>query len=202
MTKIVLVQGARRNTMPGTLFCFIHRIKSSLPLRRLILTSLLLMLLAPALWAKGEYMSAEQFLEQSFGNSKPETHTLWLTPEQKAEISKFMYRKYRNLRVRYWQQAQRSAWIFDEVGKERPITIGLVLDDNQITSVEILAFRESRGWEVKYDFFTAQFEGAQLTENNRLDQPIDGITGATLSVKAVTRAAQLALFLQQLTPAK
>lgn len=142
-------------------------------------------------------MTAEQFLAHNFSNAKPETQTVWLTAEQKKEISKFLYRDFRKLRVRYWQQEQRSAWIFDEIGKERPITIGLILNEDQIESVKILAFRESRGWEVKYDFFTDQFQGIKLTEKNRLDQHIDGITGATLSVKAVTRAAQLALFLRQ-----
>ncbi len=144
-------------------------------------------------------MTAEQFLQHSFPDAKPETQTLWLKPEQKAEISEFLYRDFRKLRVRYWHQGERSAWIFDEIGKERPITIGLVLNGEHIESVKILAFRESRGWEVKYDFFTDQFQGIKLTDNNRLDDYIDGITGATLSVKAVKRAAQLALFLNRLT---
>jgi len=162
-------------------------------------TTLLLILLTPSLYAKGVFMTAEQFLQHSFPDAKPETQTLWLKPEQKAEISEFLYRDFRKLRVRYWHQGARSAWIFDEIGKERPITIGLVLNGEHIESVKILAFRESRGWEVKYDFFTDQFQGIKLTDNNRLDDYIDGITGATLSVKAVKRAAQLALFLNRLT---
>lgn len=142
-------------------------------------------------------MTAEEFLQSSFPEAAPETQTVWLNDELKQEISKFLYRDYRKLRVRYWQQGERSAWIFDEIGKERPITIGLVLNGEAIETVKILAFRESRGWEVKYDFFTDQFRGIKLTEKNRLDQHIDGITGATLSVNAVKRATQLALFLRK-----
>ena len=142
-------------------------------------------------------MTAEQFLQHSFPEAKPEAQVVWLNDELKQEISTFIYRDYRKLRVRYWRQEQRSAWIFDEIGKERPITIGLVLNGQEIESVKILAFRESRGGEVKYDFFTNQFSGLKLTEKHKLSDHIDGITGATLSVNAVKRAAQLALFLNQ-----
>jgi Na+-translocating ferredoxin:NAD+ oxidoreductase RnfG subunit len=61
----------------------------------------------------------------------------------------------------------------------------------------VLEFRESRGWEVRYPFFTDQFVEAKLDQNERLDRNIDGITGATLSVNAVTRIARIALFLHE-----
>lgn len=154
-----------------------------------------LLLLAHGVWAKGIYMTADQFLQQSFPTTEPENRVIWLNAGLKEQISKFLYRPYKGLRVRYWQQDGRSAWIFDEIGKEMPISIGLLLNEQQIESVTILAFRESRGSEVRYPFFTDQFRGASLTKKHRLNQNIDGITGATLSVKAVTRAVKLALFL-------
>ncbi len=40
-----------------------------------------------------------------------------------------------------------------------------------------------------------QFHQARLTGGRNLDQPIDGITGATLSVRAMTRMARVALLL-------
>jgi hypothetical protein len=54
-------------------------------------------------------------------------------------------------------------------------------------------FRESRGWEVKYPFFTDQFARIGLTGEGELDRQIDGITGATLSVQAMKRMARVAL---------
>ena len=60
--------------------------------------------------------------------------------------------------------------------------------------LKVLAFRESRGWEVNHDFFTNQFKQNSLDANLRLNQPIDGISGATLSVRALTKVAQLGLF--------
>jgi uncharacterized protein with FMN-binding domain len=98
------------------------------------------------------------------------------------------------LRVRYHILDNKSAWILEEIGKEMPITIGVVVTDHKITEVKILAYRESRGGEVRYPAYTAQYRGASLQSNNRLDQSIDGITGATLSVWAVNKVAGLALY--------
>ena len=43
----------------------------------------------------------------------------------------------------------------------------------------MLVFRESRGGEVHRDAFVRQYDGATMDERFRLDQPVDGITGAT-----------------------
>ena len=85
--------------------------------------------------------------------------------------------------------------LLDEIGKELPITIGVTVVEGAIDNVRILEFRESRGWEVRYPFFTDQYVDARLEADGRLDRRIDGITGATLSVGAVTRIARVALLL-------
>lgn len=142
-------------------------------------------------------MTAEEFISASFPNTSPQATQIWLSASIKKQASKILNRPYRNLRVRYWSDQGRSAWIFEEIGKELPITIGVVINPDGIENVKILAFRESRGGEVRYPFFTKQFKGLQLNEQLRLDDHIDGITGATLSVKAVKRATRLALFLHR-----
>ena len=45
--------------------------------------------------------------------------------------------------------------------------------------------------------FPAQFAGARLTSSQGLDRHIDGISGATLSVRALSRLARLALLLHR-----
>jgi hypothetical protein len=99
------------------------------------------------------------------------------------------------LRVRYWSQEGRTAWILEEIGKTEPITTGIVVDKGAIARISVLVYRESRGWEVRYAFFTDQFKGATLTALRELDRNIDGISGATLSVRALTRLARVALLL-------
>jgi uncharacterized protein with FMN-binding domain len=97
--------------------------------------------------------------------------------------------------LRYWHQGSRTAWILEEIGKVKPITTGFVVEDGKISQVQVLIYRESHGWEVKHPFFTDQFIGAQLAENLKLDRRIDSIAGATLSVNALRKMGQLALYL-------
>jgi hypothetical protein len=49
---------------------------------------------------------------------------------------------------------------------------------------------------VSRPFFTRQFVGAKLA-GGRLERDIDGIVGATLSVRALTRLSAAALYLSQ-----
>jgi hypothetical protein len=146
--------------------------------------------------AKGVYLTPQVFLEQSFRPLPYESKSLWLDGDDKALAKDIFQRDYLGFRVRYWQSGAKRAWILDEIGKVRPITIGVVILDNKIEKVNILEFRESRGDEVRHPFFTQQFAGLSLREgSSNLENTIDGITGATLSVRAVTRIARFALYL-------
>lgn len=142
--------------------------------------------------AAGE-VTLDAFLAESFTGQAPATQMLWLTPELKARAAKVLDHPYAGMRVKYWREGNRTAWVIDEIGKERPITIGVVVSAGHIEQVKVLAFRESRGGEVRYPFFTKQFVNAGLRDGDRLDRTIDGITGATLSVWAVTKVSRLAL---------
>ena len=142
------------------------------------------------------YLQPEVFIEQSFAD-EPEQKVLWLTKDAKASIKQVLGRDYRGMRIRYWQSGARTAWILEEIGKVKPITTGFVIENNQMLAMQVLIYRESHGWEVRYPFFTNQFKGLELEANNRLNKKIDGISGATLSVNALTRLSKLALHLHQ-----
>ncbi len=145
--------------------------------------------------AGGIYQQPAAFINHVFNNNPPKPQLLWPDSELKQQMADILSHKYKSLRIRYWQQGQKTAWILKETGKEKPITVGIVIRKNHIERVKILAFRESRGWEVRHDFFTSQFNHAKLKKNHRLDKTIDNISGATLSVRAVTKLARIALLL-------
>ncbi len=151
------------------------------------------------LLAGGVYQEPNDFINQVFHNTPPKANVLWLDKELKTQMIEILSHNYRGLRVRYWQQEQahRSAWILDEVGKEKPITAGIVVNNGKIEFINILVFRESRGWEVRHAFFTDQFKQAELQENKQLTSNIDNISGATLSVRAVKTLARIALLLDK-----
>ena len=157
----------------------------------------LLALISVSVVAGGVYQQPDDFINEVFDNKPPKAEVLWLNKDLKGQIVKILDHKYKGLRVRYWQQEKRSAWILDEIGKEKLITTGIVINEEKIELVKVLVFRESRGWEVRHDFFTDQFKQVILKGNHQLDKTIDNISGATLSVRAVRKLAQIALLLDQ-----
>lgn len=154
----------------------------------------LLLFIAPV-HAK-QYKSESTFIAEAFAQV-PAAKALWITGSLKTQTADILQHAPKQLRQRYWQQGQRSAWVMNEIGKEKPITVGIVVNHGEIESLEVLAFRESRGWEVKYPFFTQQFLAAGLNSQTQLTKNIDNITGATLSVRAVSKLARLALLYHQ-----
>ncbi len=145
--------------------------------------------------ADSVYLAPEDFIAGAFDGEPPTPELLLLSTAQRNELRNSLGQELRSLRVRYWRQGLRNVWILDEIGKDQPITTGVIVDNDRIEAIQVLIFRESRGWEIKHPFFSDRFVGARATTDNQLDRRIDGITGATLSVQAVQRQARLALFL-------
>lgn len=150
-------------------------------------------------WSAGATDTATastQFLHEAFA-TPPQAASLWLTAEMRPAIRRILNHDYPAVRLRYWRLGSRTAWVLEEIGKEMPITAGIVIDDGRIERVRILVYRESRGGEVQSPAFTRQFADARLTVEQQLDRHIDGIAGATLSVRALNRIVRLALLLHQ-----
>ena len=162
------------------------------------LTTVFLLIISAA-FARGTYQEPAAFLNDVFANNPPVVKKIWLTGKIRETASEILQHKPPSLRVRYWQKGSRSVWILDEIGKEQPVTAGIVINKGKIERVKVLVFRESRGDEIRHTFFTSQFKQAALNKNYRLDRSIDGISGATLSVRALTKLARLALYLSTQT---
>jgi hypothetical protein len=144
--------------------------------------------------AEEVYLEPDAFIRQSFVD-EPEQKVLWLGKELKESIEDVLGHGYKGLRIRYWQSGDRTAWILEEIGKVELITAGFVVEGDALREMQVLIYRESHGWEVRYPFFRNQFTGLKLAEGNQLDRRIDGISGATLSVNALVRLSRLALLL-------
>lgn len=166
--------------------------------RRLLRGMVVGVFCASSLLGAGEdvLLSPKRFVADAFKDG-PEAASdrLWITSDVRPAIKSILGHDYPALRLRYWQRGTRTAWILEEIGKVKPITTGIVIDEGKISSLHVLVYRESHGWEVKHRFFTDQFRGAQLTSKLELDQPIEGIAGATLSVNALRKLGRLGLYL-------
>ena len=133
------------------------------------------------------------YLQSIFGNTVPPSRTLWMKGDLKKQVADILQHTLGFLRARYWSDGTTYVWVLDEVGKTQAITFAVRVAADRIEGFQVLAFRESRGWEIKHDFYTEQFIGAGVNDDLNLDKPIDGITGATLSVRASKKVAQMAL---------
>lgn len=160
------------------------------------LRALLLLMLALPAWATDQKAEIDHFLTETPGKP-PAAETLWIVGDLQSAVRAILGHDYPSARLRYWRSDTRTVWVLDEIGKERPITVGIAINDGAVERVKVLVYRESRGWEVKSPAFTAQFTGAKLTEGQKLDRHIDGISGATLSVRALQKLTRLALLLHQ-----
>jgi len=152
---------------------------------------------------KGVFLAPNVFSAQAFPEPTKVLQTLWLNRALRDRAGKILGHSYAGLRQRYWGQGSKTAWVFEEIGKELPITVGVVIENNRIAKISILEYRESRGGEVRYPFFTDQFKQLGLIKTPKkyaLDGSIDGITGATLSVRAIKKVATLALMFHHNTP--
>lgn len=165
------------------------------------LFAIVLILLIPITGStRGVYQEPTAFINEVFAGEPPKANRIWITGKKKQTATDILGHKPNSLRLRYWGKDSRTAWVLEEIGKEKPITVGIVINNNRIERVKVLIFLESRGWEIHHDFFTNQFKNIGLQDDQQLDKHIDGISGATLSVRALKKLSQLALYLHSQTP--
>ena len=145
--------------------------------------------------AERVYQPPEEFISETFGGFSPEVRSLMMLGDRKKEVTKILSRKPRKLRTRYWEKEGKTVWILEEIGKTKLITAGFVVEDGKISDAKVLVYRESHGDEVRHNFFLNQFFGLGLNSDRGLNGNIDGISGATLSVRSMKKMATLALFL-------
>ncbi len=82
-----------------------------------------------------------------------------------------------------------SVGFLDNVyGKSMPITFLVLFDQNEkILSTNIIKYREPYGGGVKIKSWNNQFKGKNSKSNYKIGEDIDGISGATISVRSLTK---------------
>jgi len=143
------------------------------------------------------YLTKKQALEIAFpGAEQIDKEVKWLTEGQKQAIEKITHQTTGESRFTYYIGKKGGKpmgyMVIDHIiGKSFPITFMVVLNgDGTVRNVEIMVYREPRGWEVKYPSFMSQFFGMNAESDFR---SINSITGATLSVRAITTGVQKAV---------
>jgi thiamine biosynthesis lipoprotein ApbE len=164
----------------------------------------LLMLNSSVVFA-ATYLSKKQALKLAFGPNASYQKVLQVIPDDLRKTAQklttfnldksFLF--YKSIESK--GQASSFAIIDNVIGKHRPITYLLALDgDLKIRFVEIMAYRESRGGQVRNKAWRHQFIGKAPGDRLRVGRNIDNIAGATLSCRALSRDISKNLILAQL----
>ena len=112
-------------------------------------------------------------------------------------------RSYRELTVFDSGGVRGTVFVLDVLGQNAPITFGVgITRDGVIRGVEVMAYRESRGEEIRNPRFLRQLQGKSITDKIALGVDVDAITGATISSRSATFAARKALALASVLHAR
>ncbi|MDC0423375.1 FMN-binding protein [Methylophilaceae bacterium] len=150
-----------------------------------------------SLFAKGVYQTEEAFLNEVFKGEVPSSQNITLRSNLRKPIEKILGHPFAGFRIKYWKDKTQTAWILKEIGKVEYITFGIAIKDGEVSTANVLEFKESRGWEIRYPAFTSQYIGARLIKSDKLTNKIDGISGATLSLWAMNKIVKIALKLDE-----
>lgn len=90
------------------------------------------------------------------------------------------------------------AFIQNTIGKHKPMTYMVGVDpEGEVTNVEILVYRESRGSEVRKKRFNYQYNGKTIYDPIRINRDVINITGATMSVRSMSAGVKRVLVLAE-----
>ena len=146
------------------------------------------------------FLNKKQALQLAFpGVKKVKKKKVWLSDAQTAAIQKILgdQIEYKERRVTHYfglddtGKPVGAMVIGNEIGRSYPITFMVVINpDGTVNDVEVMVYREPHGWEVRFESFMSQFFGRDASDpfNN-----INNITGATLSVRSMTKGVKKAV---------
>ena len=124
-----------------------------------------------------------------------------LSPEKKAQIEerigwKFPEQSFEVYIGETGTQVDGYALVQNTIGKHKPMTYMVGIDNKgQVSDVELLVFRESRGSEIRQKRFNAQYEGKTVNDPVRINKDIINISGATMSVRSMSAGIKRVLVL-------
>ncbi len=131
-------------------------------------------------------------------------HKFSIPKKIKSEIQNTVKQSFFREKVYYWEIKKNNELCFvimdNVIGKSMPITFLSIFDSNgKILNSSIIKYREGYGGEVGGKTWLSQFDG--MTKDSLYNYPkhISGISGATISVKSVTKGiSKLSLLVSEI----
>jgi hypothetical protein len=138
------------------------------------------------------YLTVEQAQQAIFPSAKLAEAFVTLSDAQQHAIEQKSGVRVSNKEIRAWKAADGGMFIIDQViGKHEFIAYALGLNaDGSVKQIEVLAYRESYGYEIRNPIWRRQFVGKTAAEAPALDHEIRNISGATLSCRHLTEGVK------------
>jgi hypothetical protein len=153
-----------------------------------------------------DYMSVEAAQRAQFPQADHfEEVVLALGPTQKVQVSELAGPQPPHRSLRAWKALHAGellGYVFvDEVlGRQDMITYAVGIDHSgRMGALDVLAYRESHGGEIRGTAWRNQFDGREGLEHLRFGADIKNIAGATLSCQHVTQGVRWIAALWQVT---
>jgi hypothetical protein len=155
-------------------------------------------LLLPAGYAvAAEYMSVEAAQQSFFPQAdRFQELVLALNPAQRSAVAALAGPQPPHRSLRAWRAFRGSeelgvVFVDEVLGRQDMITYAISVDGSgRLGPVEVLAYRESHGGEIRGTAWRKQFEGRQSLDQLRFGPDIKNIAGATLSCQHVTQGVR------------
>ena len=150
------------------------------------------------------YFTEDEALAKVFGKAERGARHTWIpTDDQRAALERQLGVAVTEESFAAWRGRDGDrdlgwALVLEEKGRFKPITFMVhVRPGGQVGFVLVMVYRESRGDGVKRQRFLKQFRGKDLDDSLRLNRDVVGLTGATLSSRAITHGVRKALVLAE-----
>jgi hypothetical protein len=164
----------------------------------------------PQITIAADYLSVEDAQRALFPQADHFDETvLVLNPEQKRAIATKAGPQPPHRSLRAWKAMHGSellghVFVDEVVGRQDMITYAVGIDTaGRLGTLEVLAYRESHGGEIRNPTWRHQFDGRSELDQLRFNTDIKNIAGATLSSEHVTQGVRwiVALWQETLRPA-
>lgn len=173
-------------------------------MRNYFIVLIFLMGLGSLSFAASDYFTVEQAQKLFFKSGTVFVpHSLSLTSEQIDTIRRKARVSVNPDRIQVWEAMSGNTsrgWFFVDnvIGKHDYITYAVgISPTGNVVGVTVLTYRETHGKQIANPNWLAQFLGKTLRDPFKIDQDIDGISGATLSVRNVTDGVKKLLVLKE-----
>ena len=123
-------------------------------------------------------------------------HILKLDKQMKKEVENQVKQKFYRDKLYYWTISKDDttiayAFLDNVIGKSMPITFLVILNINgNIINTNVIKYREAYGGEVGNKGWLQQFINKNINSSYNIGKDINGISGATISVKSMSKGIQ------------